>query len=180
MLVAVDATGEVVWYYKAPQSVSDARRRQNGNLLYRTGRAGPLTVLMFDNGNDRARPFEKPTLPSDSFSRAVEYSIDEDNMEVTQVWSCGGPGDEPFCARFLGDADWMPQTGNVLFNYGGLVSDAAGMHGVALRLPLPGPRNGGLFGTTPGEHALHANVAFVTGVLEHHVRRPCKGERDRP
>ena len=36
--------------------------------------------------------------------------------------------------------------------------------------PLPGPRDGGLFGTTAGEHALHANVAFVTGVLEHHVR----------
>ena len=47
-------------------------------------------------------------------------------MEVTQVWSFGGPGDEPFFARFLGDADWMPRTGNVLINYGGLVSDAAG------------------------------------------------------
>ena len=42
LLVAVDDTGEVVWYYKAAQSVSDARRLQNGNLLYRTGRAGPL------------------------------------------------------------------------------------------------------------------------------------------
>ena len=102
-----------------------------GDLLWPYHQHAPTTtpdgtVLMFDNGNYRARPFEEPTPPSESFSRAVEYRIDEDNMEVTQVWSFGGPGDEPFFARFLGDADWMPQTGNVLINYGGLVSDAAG------------------------------------------------------
>ena len=52
LLVAVDDTGEVVWYYKAGQPASDARRLQNGNLLYRTGRARerlhccePLTCL---------------------------------------------------------------------------------------------------------------------------------------
>ena len=33
--------------------------------------------------------------PLESFSRAVEYSIDEENMEVSEVWSyVGGPGDE--------------------------------------------------------------------------------------
>ena len=84
------------------------------------------TVLMFDNGNYRARPFDEPIPVPESFSRAVEYRIDEDTMEVEEVWSYGGPGDEPFFARFLGDADWMPQTGNVLINYGGLVSDASG------------------------------------------------------
>jgi len=84
------------------------------------------TVLMFDNGNYRARPFDEPAPPSESFSRAVEYRIDDDTMEVEEVWSYGGPGDERFFARFLGDADWMPQTGNVLINYGGLVSDASG------------------------------------------------------
>ena len=84
------------------------------------------TVLLFDNGNYRVRPFDEPMPPSESFSRAVEYLIDEDTMEVSEVWSYGGPGDESFFARFLGDADWMPQTGNVLINYGGLVSDEAG------------------------------------------------------
>ncbi len=64
--------------------------------------------------------------PSESFSRAVEYSIDEENMEVSEIWSYGDPEDEKFFARFVGDADWMPQMGNVLINYGGLVSDAEG------------------------------------------------------
>ena len=102
-----------------------------GELLWPYHQHAPMitpdgTILMFDNGNYRARPFDEPTLPSDSFSRAVEYRVDEDTMEVAEVWSYGGPGDEPFFARFVGDADWMPQTGNVLINYGGLVSDAVG------------------------------------------------------
>lgn len=42
LLVAVDAGGDIVWYYVAGQPVSDARRLPNGHLQYRTGRAGPL------------------------------------------------------------------------------------------------------------------------------------------
>jgi len=103
-------TGDLLWPY-----------HQHASTITPDG-----TVLMFDNGNYRARPFDTPMPPSESFSRAVEYRIDEDTMEVAEVWSYGGPGDEPFFARFLGDADWMPHTGNVLINYGGLVSDAGG------------------------------------------------------
>ena len=46
---------------------------------------------------------------------------------MTEVWSSGDDGDERFFANFQGDADWMPQTGNVLIAYGGLVSDADGI-----------------------------------------------------
>ena len=102
-----------------------------GDILWPYHQHAPMitpqgTILMFDNGNNRARPFEERMSPSESFSRAVEYSIDEENMEVTEVWSYGGPGDDKFFARFLSDADWMPQTGNILINFGGLVSDAEG------------------------------------------------------
>ncbi len=102
-----------------------------GDLLWPYHQHAPMitphgTILMFDNGNLRARPFEEPMAPSESFSRAVEYSVDEENMEVRQVWSYGGPGDEKFFSRFISDADWMPETGNVLVNFGGLVSDAEG------------------------------------------------------
>ncbi len=37
LLVAVDEAGEVVWYYQSDQSVSDARRMENGNLFYMSG-----------------------------------------------------------------------------------------------------------------------------------------------
>ncbi len=106
----LEPNGPVVWPY-----------HQHAPMITPDG-----TVLMFDNGNYRARPFQKQTAASDSFSRAVEYRVDEDRKEVTEVWSYGGPGDEPYFARFVGDADWMPTTGNILVNYGGLVSDNEG------------------------------------------------------
>lgn len=128
-------TGELVWILGSHEDWGpewqDYLLQPVGDLLWPYHQHASMitpdgTVPMFDNGNYRARPFEEPTPRTDYFSRAVEYRIDEERMQVAEVWSYGGPGDEPFFARFLGDADWMPQTGNVLINYGGLVSDPAG------------------------------------------------------
>ncbi len=84
------------------------------------------TLLMFDNGNERATPFAEP-LPEDKrFSRAVEFAVDEAARTVHQVWSYGGPGEELFFSGFLGDADWLPQTGNVLITDGARVTRSAG------------------------------------------------------
>jgi arylsulfate sulfotransferase len=71
------------------------------------------TVLLFDNGNGRAFP-PAPQLPEvDRYSRAVEYRVDPVAMTVEQLWAYGGPNDKWYSA-FLCDADWLPQTGNVL------------------------------------------------------------------
>ncbi|MCL4245333.1 MAG: arylsulfotransferase family protein [Candidatus Dadabacteria bacterium] len=74
-------------------------------------------IMLFDNGNFRASPFE-PVFPED-FSRAIEYSIDESSMDVSIVWESTGFSPEPIYAGFLGDADKLPQTGNVLITFGG-------------------------------------------------------------
>ena len=52
------------------------------------------------------------------YSRAVEFEINANSMEVEQVWSYGGPGDEQFHSGFLGDPDWLPVTGNLLITDG--------------------------------------------------------------
>ncbi len=41
-LVIVDAEGEIVWYYWADHDVGDARRLQNGNIMYLSDRDGRL------------------------------------------------------------------------------------------------------------------------------------------
>ncbi len=41
-----------------------------------------------------------------SYTRAVEYSVNEETMEVSQVWAYG-PDDEAFFARYRGDVDWQ-------------------------------------------------------------------------
>ena len=52
---------------------------------------GQELLVLFDNGNYKASPFDgNPTVPDDeNFSRGVEYEIDEEAMEVRQVWEYG-------------------------------------------------------------------------------------------
>lgn len=47
-------------------------------------------------------------------------------MEVRQVWSYGGPGNEQFYASFLSDVDWLSETGNVLITAGAIITDFPG------------------------------------------------------
>lgn len=83
------------------------------------------TVILYDNGNYRASPPDPRLVPADSFSRVVEYQIDETAMTVTDVWSYG-PSDELFYSGFGCDADRMPITGNVLIADGGHVEEPDG------------------------------------------------------
>ena len=78
-------------------------------------------ILLFDNHNFGASPFDgNPQIDAtQNVSRAVEYAIDEESMEVSQVWEYTGSFDDRLYAGFVGDADWMPETGNVLIDFGG-------------------------------------------------------------
>ena len=76
------------------------------------------SILLFDNGNNRALPFDEPMAAEDSYSRAVEFEVDEEAMTVRQAWAYPGPGAERFYSSFLSDADRLPQTGNVLITDG--------------------------------------------------------------
>jgi hypothetical protein len=78
------------------------------------------TILCFDNGNYRATPFGKKMPAQQSYSRAVEYAVDEAAMTVCQVWSYGeGPG-EGLYACFQGGACRLPTSGNTFITYGGV------------------------------------------------------------
>lgn len=81
------------------------------------------TILVFDNSNYQASPFTgQARLPAtDNFSRAVEFVVDENSMTVRQVWEYGfEQSNEKLYAPFVGDADELPETGNVLVTFGGL------------------------------------------------------------
>ncbi len=77
------------------------------------------TLRVYDNGNYRARPFDKVVPARENASRIVEYEIDEGAMTVTQTFaSLGVPGDSFYCP-FYGEADELPLTGNLLVTNGG-------------------------------------------------------------
>lgn len=80
-------------------------------------------LVMFDNGNGRAVPPAPELDEDDRYSRVVEYRIDADLGTVEQLWSYGGPAD-PWYSRFLGDADHLPTTGNILVTDGGKTTEA--------------------------------------------------------
>jgi arylsulfate sulfotransferase len=87
------------------------------------------TLLLYDNGAVRAIPPDPPRLGRDTFSRVVEYAIDEAAGTVREIWSYGGPGSDWFLSGFISDSDTLPQTGNVLLTNGGQVKLADGSPG---------------------------------------------------
>jgi len=78
------------------------------------------TYIIFDNGNNRASPFDARLPDPENFSRAIEYKINEITKEVEIVWEYGQFEEETIYTSFIGDADYQPQTGNVLITFGGV------------------------------------------------------------
>jgi hypothetical protein len=85
------------------------------------------TLLLYDDGNYRASPFAVPLPDASNYSRAVEYDIDETNMEVSQVWDYGRTNGESIFTDRVGNAEWLTNSGNVLITYGYVLYDQ-GVH----------------------------------------------------
>ncbi|MFW6164454.1 MAG: aryl-sulfate sulfotransferase, partial [Planctomycetota bacterium] len=126
-VVKVDrATGAIRWIFGEP---SGWPKRLEGKLLKLTKGTWPWhqhspvltergTLLLFDNGNFRARPFDDPVPIPQTHSRAVEYRIDERAMTAEQIWSSNIPGEPQVVSFAMGSVQPLPRTGNVLAGYG--------------------------------------------------------------
>ena len=83
-------------------------------------------LLIYDNGSwGRAYPPNEGDPIEERYSRAVEYAIDEASMTVRQIWSYGGLETDLFYSAFVGEADRLPETGNILLTNGGQEVDDA-------------------------------------------------------
>lgn len=85
------------------------------------------TLLMFDNGNYRAVPYDPPIAAQHNSSRVVAYQIDEASKTVRQVYSFGARQGEDFYAPFFGEAELLPETGNLLITDGGRIETEEGL-----------------------------------------------------
>lgn len=79
------------------------------------------TLLIYNNGNYEARPFNPPSPITETYSRAVEYEIDEENMRVRQLWQSEQEGPDSVVSIAMGDVDWLPVTENILVAYGAIL-----------------------------------------------------------
>ncbi len=122
------ATGQLAWILGPPQNWGPEwqpylLRPVGTPFEWNYGQHAPTltpqgTLLVYDDGNSRASPFDPPVPDSANYSRAVEYDINEQTMEVTQVWQYGQNVHEPLFTPFLGSACWQTNTGNVLVHFG--------------------------------------------------------------
>lgn len=72
------------------------------------------TIVMYDNALFQARPYDTPKQPHECIARAVEYEVDEERMEVRQVWSSlDGGHNDGVVSWAMGDAHRLPQTNNM-------------------------------------------------------------------
>lgn len=78
-----------------------------------------LDLLLFDNGQNRSFTKENATNPENNYSRAVHYRIDTKKLTVEQIWQYGKECGSECYSTFLGDADFLPTTGNRLVDFGG-------------------------------------------------------------
>jgi arylsulfate sulfotransferase len=81
---------------------------------------GPNRIMCFDNGCFRAGAFEAPMEDAKSYSRAVEFEVDEKAKTVRQVWSYGEQRSDKLFACYQGGARRLPKTGNTFITFGGM------------------------------------------------------------
>jgi len=134
-VIKIDRTsGELKWILGTPDGWnapwSEYLLKPNGDLQWQYHQhnahlSDSGNVLLFDNGNFRAMPFDTKLPPAKNYSRGVEFAVDSDKGTATQVWSYGGPGVSEYSA-FLSGLRQLPDTGNVLINFGGMLCDDDG------------------------------------------------------
>jgi hypothetical protein len=104
-------------------------------------------VLMFDNGNYRASPWTgiPPEESTESHSRLVQYTVDEERMTIRQDFEYRYTPD--VFSRAMGDADWLPN-GNILGDFaligweGGVPMDEFGRGATTVRVVEVEPESG--------------------------------------
>jgi len=122
------ATGQLVWILGPPQNWGPAWQPYllspaGTPFVWNYGQHAPTitpqgTLLLYDDGNYRACPFDPPLADAANYSRAVEYAIDEPTMQVSQVWEYGRTESERLFTPSVGNAEWLPNRGNVLMAFG--------------------------------------------------------------
>jgi arylsulfate sulfotransferase len=88
-------------------------------------------VLLFDNG--LRRHFD----PTPSYSRAVEYRIDEEGMTIEQVWQYGKERGTDLYSPITSDVDYLPQTGNRLITSGNIRAGAGVARATIVEVTYP-------------------------------------------
>jgi arylsulfate sulfotransferase len=122
------ATGKLEWIIGPPANWSAGFQTNlftpaGAPFEWNYGQHAPMltpqgTVLLYDDGNLRASPFDATVSDQNNYSRAVEYGINRTNMQISQVWDSTAANDDRLYTGLVGKAQWLPVRRNVLVTYG--------------------------------------------------------------
>jgi arylsulfate sulfotransferase len=106
-----------------PKALQDKLLKPEGKMRWPYHQHAPNptphgTLLLVDNGNYQANPFKPPVPPYQTYTRAVEYAIDEKNMTVREIWTSEEYGKDSVVSFAMGNVKWLPKTDNILVSYG--------------------------------------------------------------
>ncbi|MFT4626833.1 MAG: arylsulfate sulfotransferase [Myxococcota bacterium] len=127
-VVRIDAAGEVDWILANPdgwlEPLASRRLKAPPGMPWPFHMHAPVRLpdgglLLFDNGNGQATPYA-PEPAGAELSRVVAYDLDPAAGTVRERWAVGDTGTGWLFSDAVGDADWLPGTGNVLAVYGRL------------------------------------------------------------
>jgi arylsulfate sulfotransferase len=105
--------------FEWPTGQHAVRILENGNLL------------LFDNG--LMRNFK----PGATYSRAVEYKIDDEKQTIQQVWEYGKERGLELFSAITSDVDVLPDTGNRLVTAGNVRASAKPPHATMVEITYP-------------------------------------------
>ena len=105
----------------APEGDLDWQYHQHNATITTRG-----NILLFDNANNQALPFDEKRAAADCCSRAVEFAVDADAMTAKQVWSYGDNEEDRYYCPFICGAEELTETDNVLVCFGDMLSDDVG------------------------------------------------------
>jgi hypothetical protein len=78
-----------------------------------------MDILLLDNGQSKSFDAAGATPAEENYSRGVQFRIDTKAKTVQQIWEYGKERGSDCYATFLGDADYLYETGNRLLCFGG-------------------------------------------------------------
>ena len=81
-------------------------------------------ILLFNNANYQARPFNSTVPIGTTTSHVLEFSLDEQELKAEQTWSTKAENSQKIVSIAMGDVDYLPN-GNVLAAYGALIEQPA-------------------------------------------------------
>ena len=174
-VIKFSRTGQLKWILGTPANWGTAFQPylltpQGAPFEWNYGQHSPKitpqgTLLLYDNGDERASPFAPRVADQTNYSRAVEYRINETNMTVTQVWDSTGSDTNRMFSRVMGDADWLPRRQNVLVTHA-YVTYLNGAH------PSPTAANAMMGRIREVTHSSPSEVVFDVSVFDYTNKSP--------